>query len=330
MKLNYPQLETHLVKHLAPLYLIAGDEIILKQDAIQLIRKTAKKAGFSERTPFAASAGEEQLYSLLHAGSLLAEKRLLEMDFREHAPAKSLAKILQEYANHPSLDTLVVMDCPKLDAKLLKAAWVKSFEASGVIVTVWPIAREQLPQWILARARKYKLQMEANAARLLADYVEGNLIAAAQAIEKLYLLKIQQPVDVAMIQNILSDESHFTIFDFTDSLMAGDKSRSLHILEHLREEGIEPVLILWAITRELRSLAVYAEKMQRGERLDDILQKERVFAKRQSGIRQFLRKYNVADCLRYLSHAADIDQIIKGAKPGNHWESMQLFCLRML
>jgi len=330
MKLTYFQLEAHLAKHLASLYLISGDELLLKQDAIQWIRKTAKNAGYSERIRLSPETGAEgeRLYSMLYSTSLLAEKRLLELDFRESTPNKITGKILQEYAEKPLSDTILLMDIGKVDAKLAKSTWIKAFEKSGVVVTIWPIPHEQLPQWILKRAHKYKLQFNPDAAHLLADYVEGNLMAAAQTIEKLYLLKPEKPVDIQLIQTILTNESRFTIFDFIDSLIAGEKSRTLHILNNLKEDGTEPVLILWGITRELRLLADYAKQIQQGCTYEQLFQKLRIYSRRQMPIRNFLSKFTVADCYRLLTHAAEIDKIAKGAVLGNVFECLQLFCLR--
>lgn len=330
MKLTYPQLETHLAKSIASLYIISGEDLLQKQDAIQLVRKAAKKAGFERiRLSSEVCADEDQLYSSLYSVSMLAEKRLFELDFRESTPNKTANTILQAYAEKPLPDTILLIDCGKIDAKIAKSAWYKAFEKNGMVVTIWPIPREQLPQWIHQRARKYKLQFNPDAAQLLADYVQGNLIAAAQTIEKLYLLKLQKPIDIEMLQTILTDESHFTIFDFIDHFIAGDKKRSLHVLQNLQEEGIEPVLLLWGITRELRLLADYAKQIQQGLTYDQLFQQQRVFSKRQAPIRQFLTKFKVADCWRLLTHAAELDNVIKGAAPGNVWEGLQLFCLRM-
>ena len=330
MKLTYFQLENHLAKSLAPLYLISGDELLLKQDALQWIRKAAKNAGFCEHLRLSSAAGEDQLYGLLHSISMLSAKRIIEVDCRDHAPNKVSGKILQEYADNPSSDTLLLLDTGKIDAKLAKAAWIKSCEKSGVQVSIWPILRDQLPEWIQARARKYKLQIQPDAARLLADYVEANLIAAAQTIEKLYLLKSQHPIDASLIQSLLTDETCFSIFDFIDSLIAGDKSRTLHILEKLKEEGIEPVLILWGITRELRQLANYTQQLNDGTRMEELFRKERIFSRREAPVRHFLRKFTTVDCHRFLTHAAELDQVIKGAIAGNIWENLQMFCLRCI
>lgn len=331
MKLTYFQLEPQLAKTLAPAYIVSGDEIILKQDAAQLIRRAAKTAGFTERVRISPETGFDwdQLYSLLHSPSLMAEKKLIELDFRDSLPSKSASAILEEYAKQPSTDNLLLIDCNKVDDKIAKSAWYKALEKSGIHIAIWPIPHEQLPKWIIQRAKKYKLTLQPDAAALLADYVEGNLIAASQTLEKIYLLKPENAVDITLIRSILADESRYNVFDFIDALTAGECSRAIDILANLRQEGLEPILVLWAITRELRLLADMSQKQKQGTTLDTLFQQNRIFARRQISIRRFLSKYSFQDCWRLLEQAATLDKIIKGAAPGNVWDTLQLFCLKM-
>lgn len=331
MKITYFQLEPHLAKKLAPIYIVSGEELLLKQEAIHLIRHAAKQAGFSEKIRLTAEAGFdwEQLYVQLYATSLLAEKCVLELDFRHLTPNPTANKILAEYGAKPASDKLLLIDLGKLETKITKSAWYQALEKAGVVVSIWPIPQEKLPQWIMNRAKKYKLSMSLDAANLLSDYVQGNLIAAAQTIEKIYLLQPAQQIDAKLIKNILTDESRFTLFDFIENLIAGDAARALRILENLKEEGTEPVLILWGITRELRLLAEWGQQLKQGLSLEKLFQEQRIFSRRQVAIRHFLTKYSSEDCWNYLSHAAEIDRQLKGATSGNAWDALQLFCLRV-
>lgn len=332
MKLNFPQLGTHLAKKLSAIYLISGDELLLKQDAMNMIRKAAKTAGFEERVRLNAESGFdwEQLYPLLNATSLLAQKCLIELNLSDVTPNKTASAILQAYAEKPSADNIVVISIGKADIKITKSAWYQTIEKTGIVVTIWPIPREQLPAWIIERVNKYKMQIDRASANLLADYVEGNLIAAAQAIEKIYLLQPTQPIHEELIHSVLTDESSFTVFDFVNALWMGEKARSLHILDQLRNEGIEPPLVLWSITRELRQLADLALKQKRGESLDQLFQTQRIFPRNQPAIRRYLSKASADDCRQALAHAAEIDSVIKGATAGDAWNALQLFCLRLV
>jgi DNA polymerase-3 subunit delta len=332
MKLTPAQFETHLEKNLACVYLIAGEEIILKQDAFRAIRQAAKQAGFTERERLTADAGFDwdQLYSMLYARSMLAEKRILEFDFTHSTPNKNASAVLQEYGNNPVSDNVLLINLAKIDDKITKSAWYKSLEKAGAVMTLWPIPREQLPQWIMQRAKRYKLQINRDAAILLTDYVEGNLSAAIQALEKIYLLQPPSAVDAALIMQVFTDESRFSVFDFTENLFLGESKRSMRMLDHLKADGAEPVLILWSITRELRLLADLMQKMKTNPNLENLLQTHRIFFRRQMAFRRFLTRSSMADCRQLLKEAAMIDRIIKGALPGNVWDALQMFCLRMV
>jgi DNA polymerase III subunit delta len=330
VKLSFFQFETHLSKSpLAPVYLISGDELLIKNDAMALLRKAAKKAGITERVRLLPeNLDDSELYTLLYSSSLLAEKRLIELDCRDHLPTKTQTTVLQAYAEKPATDAILVLDLNKVDDKLAKQKWYQALEKISVHMAAWPVPRDQLPSWILQRAKKYKLVMTPGAANLLADFVEGNLSAAAQAIEKLYLLQSDASIDETIVKSILTEQSRFNLFDFIDNLIAGDKPRIFSILQHLQAEGIEPTLVLWGITRELRSMVDLATHLSAGASFENLCQKYRIFARRQPLVRQFLRKFSSTSCQDLLIHAAQVDQIIKGAAPGHAWEALQLLCLR--
>jgi DNA polymerase-3 subunit delta len=327
MKLVSSQLESHLAKTLASLYVISGDELLLKQDALQLIRETAKQAGFTERIRLTPET-EEQLYPLLYTTSLMAEKRLIELDFQISAPNKSVGIILQEYAKRPVIQNILLVDISKVDAKITKSSWYQALEKNGIAIVIRPITRDTLPQWIMQRAKKYKLSISKEVAHSLADYAEGNLAAAAQAIEKIWLLRLEKPIDIHLIQAISINQSHFTIFDFVEKLIAGNTIRALDILSHLKSEGTEPSLILWAITRELRLLADMSQQLTIGITHENLWQKYNIFSRRQTAFYHFLKKCSAQDCWQYLKQAAHIDRCIKGATINSVWHALQIFCLR--
>lgn len=332
MKLNPAQLDQHLSKPLSPVYFITGEELILKNEALTQIRKAATQQGFTEKTRLSASEdiAWDSLHHLLQSRSLMGEKKLIELDFRNQTPPKSALPILEAYAKNPSNESLLIIELDKLDDKITKAAWYKSLESIGMTLTYWPITRDQLPGWLQQRAKKYKLNLQPDAARLLTDYLEGNLVAATHLLEKVYLLKPDNPITVDIIEPILNDESRYTVFDLVDVVLSGQPDKVCHVLDTLKEDNIEPILILWALTRELRLLAQLAHEYQQGSPFDALFQKHRIFAKRQPTIKRFIQKNQADSYLRHLSAAAEIDAIIKGAKPGNPWEALMLFCLRLI
>jgi len=330
MKLTYPQLTQHLTRNLAPIYLVSGDELLLIQEAVDALRAAASKAGFSERVSTTAeSQGDwtKLLYTDTHSISLFASKKLVELNLTHIKLNNTHGKIFEEYACNPLDNTLLIIITNKLDTKTEKTAWYKAIEKNGIVMPIWPVPAEQLPQWIMQRAKKINLQLTLQAAERLATLVEGNLLAAAQEIEKLSLLYPDKTLDHHAIENAVMDNARFDIFNLVDSALLGDSPRCLRILHNLAEEGIEPTLILWALTRELRILADTQKQLQQGITLTTLLSKARIWEKRQAGFKAFLQRHKQRDCWKLLAYAAKIDRVIKGIEMGNVWDELEAFVL---
>lgn len=317
MKLAYAQLNQHLAKQLAPIYFISGDELLQMQEALDTLRDAAQKAGYSERIRIPVESSSEwgnQLHAHAQSLSLFSTKRILELDLRNVKINQTNSGALKTYAEKPDSDAVLLVYANKLDAKSEQAAWYKALEKAGVVMPIWPVSAEQLPQWVTQRARKIQLNITPSAAQKLADHVEGNLLAAAQEIEKLRLLT--DSVDDATLENILLDQGSFDIFNLVDSMLAGKQQRALRILTNLLAEDTEPTLILWAITRELRTMAEIIQKTQQGMSLGNLFSQFRIWEKRQPSVRAFLQRHTYQSCCGLLLQAARIDRVIKGAERG--------------
>lgn len=329
MKLTYFQLDTHLAKTLALIYLVGGDEVLLKQDSLRSIQTAAQKAGFIEKIRLKTDTElSEHLYHTLYSSSLFSEKRLIELELSSLSN-KAVTTILQEYANNPSSEQLLLIQTGKIDTKTTKNTCYQSLEKAGIVVALWPFSREQLLQWIHQQAKKYRLQFNPLAASLLADLSEGNLIATSQTIEKCYLLHPQKLIDKNLIETLMTDEAQFSIYDLVDSLIANNLPRSLHVLSVLKFNHTEPTLIIWAIARELRLLNLMLQQISKGLSYDEIFKSHSVFIRRQPIIKKFLSKINTNDCWHFLNRIVEMDRCVKGAHTEHFWNQLQLLCLKM-
>lgn len=328
MKLSYSQLSQHLLKNLAPMYVVTSDELLLAHEAIDAIRTAAYDAGFTERikiTPESHSNWDELIYSDTHSLSLFSTKKIVEMNFHHIKLNNTHGKLLAEYAIKPLPGILIIIHAAKLDAKTEKSTWYQAIEKAGVVIPIWPLSIEQLPAWITQRAKKLNLNLTTSAAERLATLVEGNLLAAAQEIEKLSLLQHHDIITEELIDNAVTDHSQFDIFNLVDSALLGNHERSIHILRNLAASDVEPTLILWALTRELRLLAQILQQQKKGESLKTLFSQFRIWEKRQISIRAFLQRHSLQTCWNRLLDAAKIDRLIKGAEEGNVWLELEQF-----
>lgn len=325
MKLPLRQLARHLERGPAPAYLIAGDEPLLVAQGVEQIRAAARRAGFTERELHVADrsfrwadfeAGADNL-------SLFGARRIVELRLASPKPGDAGAACIRALVERPDPDrVLIIAVGAKLDSAASRSVWVKALEQNGVVVEVWPVERGELPDWIRARAAGLCLQLSADAAELLADRVEGNLLAADQELTKLALTMPGVPIGEAEILEAVTDSARFDVFRLSDALLAGDAVRSLRVLAGLRAEGVQPTLVCWAVSREIALLARLQYAAAQGENLDSAMARLGVWRRRQPALKQALRRFVGRSFAPLLAQAADVDGTIKGIVRGQPWEAL--------
>jgi DNA polymerase-3 subunit delta len=324
MKLKPEQLPDQLQRNLAPIYLVSGDEPLQLAEACDAIRARARESGCSERLLFNVESGFDW-NALLQARdtlSLFAERRLLELRLPTGKPGEAGAKALIEYAAHAPAGDVLLIVAAKIDKDAQRSKWFTALEGAGVMVQVWPLSAAQLLPWIERRMRGKGLRPSAEAVALLAGRVEGNLLACAQEIEKLLLLHGQGAVDAAAVTAAVSNSARYSVYDLVDRALAGEGAAVTRVLRGLQSEGEEPVVVLWALSREIRTLAVMADELRAGMAMDRVLVKHRVWAKRKSLVRGALKRLPPPSLRRLLRQAGQTDRVIKGVAAGNTWDEL--------
>jgi len=321
VRLRPEQLERHLRQgELAPVYLIHGDEPLLAARAADAVRARARALGYDERRLFHAEPGFDwgALAEAAGALSLFGGRRLLDLRLPTGKPGEAGGRAIAAYAGAPPPDTLLLITAPRLDRGAQRAAWHRAVEAAGVVVQVWPLERARLPGWIREEGRRLGLALEPEAARLLAERAEGNLLAAAQELEKIRLLHGPGPVDAEAVLAAVADSARYDAQDLADAALAGEAARVVRIAAALQAEGEPPALVLWVLAREVRTLAAMAPELGRRSP-EAVAAAHGVWERRRPLVVAALRRLPPARLRAALAQAARADRVVKGAEPGDPW-----------
>jgi DNA polymerase-3 subunit delta len=309
-----------LQRELAPLYLISGDEPLQMKEAADEVRVAAQAQGFTEREVLDVTAGFD--WSALNAAaeslSLFGERRLLDLRLNSPKVGTEGAKALSAYAEAPSPDTLLLITLPKLERAQSNSQWYKRLDKAGVVVQIWPVEGSRLPPWIEQRLRRAGLIPEPGVVEMLADRIEGNLLAANQEIEKLLLLQGPGVVTQEQLAGSVADSARFDVFALVDTLLAGEVAKGLRMLRGLRAEGVAAPVVLWAISREIRALAQMAHEVEQGRNADQVMGAHRVWDKRKPLVRKGLQR-RPSLWRQLLSICTQADRAIKGLDTVNPW-----------
>ena len=321
MKIQANQLSTYLRKNLAPCYLVTGDEPLLVTEALDTIRQAARERGFSARESHMATQSFD--WSALAASSanlsLFAEQRVIELRLPTGKPGREGSKAIVDLVERLGPELMLIVVAPRLDSSAQKSKWVKTLDSRGAWLPIYPVGVRELPGWVAARMRAEGLQPDRSAAQLIAERVEGNLLAARQEIEKLRLLLGEGPVTAEDVAGAVADSSRYDVFKLVEAALAGDARRALRILGGLRAEGMEPVIVFWALGRELSLLARLSEALRRREDLAPLMRKHRVWDSRQAQLRSCLGRVPGNELHRMLKAARRGDSASKGQLRADPW-----------
>lgn len=329
MRLKPEQLKGALKKALSPVYFISGDEPLQLGEAADAIRLSAKNAGYAAREIYSVEAGFEwnELTESADSYSIFADKKLIDLRMPSAKPGIEGAKVLTQYCQHLPEDTLLLITAPKLEKSALKSKWFQAIEQAGITVQVWSLEGMDLLQWLLRRSQKRGLQIEQDGIKALASRVEGNLLAASQEIEKLYILHGTAKLPVQAIEEAVAENSRFDVFKLTDCILSGRANRASKILNGLKAEDSPAPVVLWALAREIRLLINIKTAINQGQNKETIFKNMRVWDKRKPLINAALSRVEMKNFQYALVLSSKADRQIKGQETGDCWETLLTICL---
>lgn len=332
MRLKLDQLHARLKQGLpAPVCLVTGAEPLQLMEAADAIRQRARADGFAERQVLDVQRGFDW-NELALAGaslSLFCNRRIIELRLGASSPGKDGGQALVVFCGRNDADTLLLITADKLDKKAQQTRWFKALDKAGVVIQIWPVEPAQLPAWIARRMERHGRRMDSDAAELISQRVEGNLLAACQEVDKLALLVDSPTISLTDVARAVTDSARYDVFDMLDASLAGNGGRASIMLRGLRQEGVEPLAVFGACMYELRRLCAMAAAAASGVPHDRILAEYRIWNQHAPAVRAALARITAARACRFLREASHVDRVLKGAIRLDSWFVLEGFLLRM-
>jgi len=329
MEIRLNQLETHLARGLAPIYVVHGDEPLLAIEAGDAIRAAARSAGCDEREVLVAESGFRwDAFVAAHANlGLFGARKLIDLRIPSGKPGIDGARALEACAAHSSSDQTMLVTLPRLDRATQASAWFSALAGAGVSIAVHPLARDELPPWIAARLARQGQRATRETLAFLADRCEGNLLAARQEIEKLGLLLPEGELDADAVEHAVTDVARYDIFQLSEAWLASDAARALHIIAALEAEGEGIQLLLWQLSEDVHALASVLDATASGTPLAAAIRNARVWGKRQAAMERAARRFKSEAIVPLLAALARLDALSKGIGRGNVWDELRTTAL---
>ena len=310
---------------LRPAYLIAGPETLRVLEAADAVRMRAREQGYAEREVFEPEGRDidwSALEATLRAPSLFAARRVIEIRLPTTKPGKDGAKVITEFCDAPPDDILLLVTGGEW-SRQHGGKWSEAIARVGLVAVAWGVKPHEMPEWIERRLRSRGVSADRDAVQRLADRVEGNLLAAAQEIDKLALLAEGDTLDVARMEDLVADAARFDVFRLVDAALSGQAAQAVRMLAGLRAEGEAVPALMGMVVMELQRAAALARAQARGANMAAEFRAQRVWDSKQAVYMRALQRHPAPRWEQFLAAAGRIDRIAKGRAPGDPWQALE-------
>jgi DNA polymerase-3 subunit delta len=299
---------------LRPAYLVAGQETLLVLEAADAVRAAARAQGIGEREVHdmeGRDADWDALAASIHAPSLFASRRLLEVRLPTGKPGNDGSKLICEFCADPPRDVVLLVIAGEWSNKH-PGKWSEAIGRVGHACIAWQVKPHELQGWIERRLRSRGVRVTPDAVGRLAQRIEGNLLAAAQEVDKLALLSqgdaVGKPLDAEAMDALVADSARFDVFRLVDAALSGNPPQVSRVLAGLRAEGDAVPALMGMVVKELQTVAA----LSRARNVSAECKAQRIWPAKEAVYRRALGKHPPERWQRFLAEAGRVDRASKG------------------
>lgn len=312
-----------------PVYLIAGPEPLLVVEAADAVRRAARGQGYTDREVFEPDGRDidwDSVSATFDAPSLFAARRIVEIRLPTTKPGKAGGDVLAAFCANPAPDVLLLVTGGEW-SRQHGGKWSEAISRLGHVVVAAAVRPHELTGWVEQRLRSRAVKADREAVQRLVERIEGNLLAAAQEIDKLALLAGGELLDAARMDELVADAARYDVFRLVDSAMNGQAAQVSRMLAGLKAEGQAVPALMGMIVMELTRGAALAAAQSRGGNLATEFKAQRVWDSKQAVYRRALQRHAVANWERFVTEAGRVDRISKGRAAGDAWQVLERLLL---
>lgn len=273
----------------------------------------------------------DELILEMQTKDLFSQKTIVVLKVKKATFAKKSAEQLEKaMALSDNIKQLLVV-IPKIKRATETSQWYQYAFKNGAIVEFNPLSTYELKQWTLNKLKVNKNTITQDALDLLLEKTEGNLEALVQEIEKINLSFDNCQIEKETLTETLFNQGNFNLYQWVDSCLNQDIKRASMIFQQLKTSGTEVILLLWALSKEIKTLAAIFDLTQKNKSLHQACLSLKIWQSKIHLYEKTLKIHNHTSlkCLHLCNHYCD--NLIKGTnKTINPWDFLEAMSLYLM
>jgi DNA polymerase-3 subunit delta len=276
--------DTELIKNvrqnkIEPVYFLYGKELVLLEKSVDILVKkivSGTMKSFNLQKFDSDKLTIEEIQNAAEALPMMAEKKCVLVNNLnvEKISASQNQALKSLLADIPS-STVLIFSITAFDVNLKKMPKFKSFadliSKHGTVTEFGLKDKRDLIKVLCERAEKQGCSLSSSVAGKIIDRCGQSLHVLYNELQKLCDYAGEGEITLGMVAQGTTESVESSAFDLSKAILRGDYDRSLHLLNELFYQRIEPVVILGALN--LSFIDLYRAKCatMSGKKVQDIL-----------------------------------------------------------
>jgi DNA polymerase-3 subunit delta len=186
---------------------------------------------------------------------------------------------------------------------------------NSVAVEFKPLTDMELLTWAKAKEKELNTKFDDNALRYLIELVGNDVRKLTTEIEKLSTAALPDSIiGRELVESLTPNSREITNFALTDNLMAGNRQKSLDVLQKILDDGAEPLMLLGLIANHYHRLYLAKELMNEGVERKEVARIMKLPPFKQDDFLANARRSNADKLSNALKNIAETDLAIKTSK----------------
>jgi len=329
MIIKFDTLASHLSKKLASLYMITGPDHYLQNESVHLIKGAFQRLGTCDEQVICINspADWDGVREEANSYSLFSQLVLLDVRFDKKSLDSAGKKILQAYLENSNARCLIIVRAPAVPHKQLQ--WLAS-PPNGVQIQANPLTANAMRNFIASSLQKNGIRYQPDIPALIHQYTQHNMLAAAQVIERLSL--VNDASTLFTTEDVLehvSNQCDFPIYELADACLAADANQSILLLRQVSQNRVEPTLILWILTQEIRLLIQLAHRISKATPIATACNQLKIWPMRTRLYQMALKRLSITQLYPLLTHCQQLDEWIKSSQNKIIWIELERLALSL-
>ena len=329
MLIKYQALQPLLQKQIKALYVLQGADHYLINDAALSIKKAWRQRGETDEKiiHINTAADWKPLLDEANSYSLFSELILLDIRFDKKTIDPMGKDTLSQYLQSINPRCLIILRTTQVPAKQLQ--WLQNSE-NVVLVQITSFTDVALQQWIATQLQSRSIRYVPQVPALIHLYSQNNMLACAQVIEKLALIFDKTAeLTIEEVREHLVDQCDLPLYELADACLSANAEKALHLLRQAYHERIEPTLILWLLTQEIRQLIQLTHLLKQSIACTTACNQLKIWPKRAKLYENTLTRLPLIKLYQLLHESRQLDESIKTSQNQYIWQSFEKMALAL-